>query len=102
LIDYKPVISKRAWIILIGIFVAVVAYVVLQAFKAGQSTVDPGVLSAVADSFSKANNSIFQKGFGLFSSIPTVAYLIVLASLSLWTLDSFLSRLKHHSPEVEG
>ncbi len=101
LVDYKPVISKRAWIILIGIFVVFVAYVVFQAFETGPTAVNQDVLSIVTDSISKANHSMFQKGFGLFSSIPTVAYLIILASLSLWTLDSFLSKLKHNQSEVE-
>jgi len=101
LINYKPVISKRAWIILIGIFVAFVAYVVFLAIEPGPSVNNQDVMSIVTDSISKANNSIFQKGFGLFSSVPSVAYLIILASLSLWTLDSFLSKLKHNPSEVE-
>ena len=99
--DYKPVISSRTWIVLSGIFVALVSFVIFQAINAAPSPADQGVLSTLADSMSKANTSLVKKGFGLFSSIPTVAYLIVLASLSLWTLDSFLSKLKHHPSNIE-
>lgn len=102
LVDYKPVISSRTWIILTGIFVAIVIFIILQAFKSEPSAVDPGVLTTMADSVSKVNNSVLQKGYGLFSSVPTVAYLIVLASLSLWTLDSVLTRFKHRPSEIHG
>lgn len=97
--DYKPVISKRTWIILLAAFVSLVAYIIIVGIKSGSTTVDQGVWSTVTDSVSKANTSVLQKGLGLFSSIPTVAYLIGLASLSLWTLDSFLLKLKHHPSE---
>jgi hypothetical protein len=99
--DYKPVISKRTWIILIGAFVALVAYIIIGGIESGPSSVDQGVLSTVADSVSQVNASVLKKGYGLFSSIPTVAYLIILASLSLWTLDSFLSKLKHYPSKAE-
>ena len=95
--DYQPVISKRAWIILIGAFVLLMAYIIIEGIESGPSSVDYGVFSTMADSVSKMNSSVMKKGFGLFSSIPTVAYLIVLASLSLWTIDSFLSKLRHNS-----
>lgn len=99
--DYKPVISNRTWIVLSGIFVALVSFVIFQAINATPSAADQGVLSTFTDSMSKVNTSLVKKGFGLFSSIPTVAYLIILASLSLWTLDSFLSKLKHHPSNIE-
>ena len=99
--DYKPVISNRTWIVLSGIFVALVSFIIFQAINATPSATDQGVLSTFADSMSKVNTSLVHKGFGLFSSIPTVAYLIILASLSLWTLDSFLSKLKHHPSNIE-
>jgi hypothetical protein len=102
LVDYKPVISKRTWIILIGMFVAAVVFIILQAFKSEPSAVDSGVLTTMADSVSKVNNSLLQKGYGLFSSVPTVAYLIVLASLSLWTLDSVLTRFKRRPSEIHA
>ena len=99
--DYKPVISNRTWIVLSGIFVALVSFIIFQAINATPSATDQGVLSTFTDSMSKVNTSLVHKGFGLFSSIPTVAYLIILASLSLWTLDSFLSKLKHHPSNIE-
>lgn len=102
LVDYKPVISSRTWIILIGIFIALVIFIILQAFKSEPSAVDTSVLTTMADSVSKVNNSVLQKGYGLFSSVPTVAYLIVLASLSLWTLDSVLTRLKHRPSGIQA
>jgi len=97
--DYHPVISKRAWIILIGTFVILTAYIIIGGIESGPSSVDQGVLSTMGDTLSKVNTSVLKKGFGIFSAIPTVAYLIVLASLSLWTLDSFLSKLRHPSEE---
>ena len=99
--DYKPVITNRTWIVLSGIFVALVSFIIFQAINATPSAADQGVLSTFTDSMSKVNTSLVHKGFGLFSSIPTVAYLIILASLSLWTLDSFLSKLKHHPSNIE-
>lgn len=95
--DYQPVISKRAWIILIGAFVLLTAYIIIGGIESELTSVDQGVFSTMADSVSKVNTSVLKKGFGMFSSIPTVAYLIILASLSLWTLDSFLSKLRLHS-----
>lgn len=99
LLDYKPVISKRTWIILIVLFAALMIYITVAGTEPVSAN-DQGTWSAVSGSMSKFNTSLLEKGSGLFASIPMVAYLILLASLSLWTLDSFLTRVKHNSSKI--
>ena len=101
--NYQPVISKRTWIILIAIFVFFFIYVLT--FN-GNASVDQnrGILSDVLGSVSKLNAtapvSILKTGVGIFRSVPPVAYLIVFSSMLLWTIDSFLSRMRQRSNEL--
>lgn len=100
--NYQPVISKKTWIILIAAFVLLMIYITVSgkdAAPAGGS----GFWLSVAQSmnvFKTGESSILQKSVGIFSSVPTIAYLIVLASLALWTLDGFLGRFSHRSSEI--
>ncbi|MDO9613686.1 MAG: hypothetical protein Q7J86_04085 [Bacteroidota bacterium] len=102
--DYQPVISKRTWIILIAAFVFLMVYITVSS-PATTQVKEPGFWSAISGSLQKINtsgaSSLWQSATGLFASIPTMAYLIPMASLALWTLDSFLARFRHSASEVQ-
>jgi len=101
--NYQPVISKRTWIILIVAFILLLIYITVSSQDAAPAS-NTGFWSTVSGKIGLLNNqeasSILKKGTGLFTSIPTIAYLILMASLALWTLDSVLTRFRHHSPEI--
>lgn len=102
--DYQPVISRKVWIILLVAFVALVVYVL--GFGPESSQVEnPSLWSAIPEALPKVNtkglSTIWQSTTGLFTSIPTMAYLIVLASMALWTLDLLLTRLRTTSPDIQ-
>lgn len=96
--DYQPVISKRTWIILLSAFALLVIYTLVSAGSAAPSA-DSGLLGTVSgklQSFTSSKLSkIWEKGAGIFSTIPPLAYVIILSSLALWTLDSFLTKFRH-------
>jgi hypothetical protein len=96
--DYQPVISKRTWWVISIIFIGLIIYISISGGDNSQANV-PDSRSLITESLSKINSgglSFLSQGLGIFSGIPAVAYLIVLASLALWTLDSFLNRLRHN------
>lgn len=101
---YQPVISRKAWIILIAAFVALLVYLSVSGQEASPAN-DSGTWSAIKDSMQKVNTTGLSNAWesvnGLFASVPSVAYLIVLASMALWTLDLFLTRMRHSSSEVQ-
>jgi len=101
--DYQPVISKRTWIILLVIFVLFMIYITVS----GQDTTtanNTGIWSTVSGKLAALNtkevSKIWQTGTGLFTSIPPVVFLILTASLALWTLDLFFTRFKHNPSHV--
>lgn len=102
--DYQPVISKKAWIIIIAAFVLLLVYILAS----GQSTPDSGTgfLSNFFGKLSTINNagatSALKTGMGIFKTIPPIAYLIVISALGLWTLDSMFQRFRHQSSEVNN
>jgi len=102
--DYKPVISKTTWMILIAAFVLLVIYITVSG-KETTTAPDSGLWVKISGSLDqlKANevSSIWQKGIGLFSSVPSIAYLILTASLALWTIDFSLTRLRHHASKIQ-
>jgi len=102
--NYQPVISKRTWIILIVVFILLLIYITVSSQDAAPAS-NTGFWSTVSGKIGAFNNqeasSILKRGTGLFASIPTIAYLILTASLALWTLDSVLSRFRHHSSEIQ-
>jgi hypothetical protein len=101
--DYQPVISKRTWIILIAAFALLMVYITVSGPETTQVK-EPRFWSAISGSLQKVDtkgvSNIWQSATGLFASIPTMAYLILMASLALWTLDSFLARFRHSASEV--
>jgi len=103
LADYQPVISKRTWIILIAAFVLLLIYITVSAKETGTVS-GPGFWSTISDSLNQIKinevSSFWQKGMGVFSSIPPIAFLILTASLALWMLDSFLVRFRHRTSEI--
>lgn len=102
--NYQPVISRKAWIILIVAFLSLLIYITVSSQEA-TGVKDTGFMSTVQDSLQKVNtkglSNVWQSANGLFTAIPSIAYLIVLASLALWTLDSFLTRLRNSNAEIQ-
>jgi hypothetical protein len=102
--DYQPVISKRTWIIMIVAFILFMVYITVSGQDSASSN-STGMWSRIFSSLNalKTNevSSVWQKGVGMFSSIPSIAYLILTATLALWTLDLFLNRFRHHPSEVK-
>jgi len=101
--NYQPVISKRTWIILIVVFIFLLIYITVSSQDAAPAS-NTGFWSTISGKIGAFNNqeasSILKTGMGLFTLIPTTAYLILTASLTLWTLDSVLNRFRHHSSEI--
>ena len=102
--DYQPVISKRTWILLLIIFVALMIYITVSGKGTGSAT-GTGIWSTIFDSLNRIETkevtTLWQKGMGVVSSIPLIAYLILTASLALWTLDGFLIRYRHRTSEIQ-
>jgi hypothetical protein len=102
--NYQPVISKRTWIILIVAFVLLLIFITVTGQDAAPAN-STGFWSTVSGKIGALNNqeasSILKRGTGLFTSIPTIAYLILTASLALWTLDSILSRFRHQHSGIQ-
>jgi uncharacterized protein with PQ loop repeat len=102
--NYQPVISKRTWIILIVAFVLLLIYITVSSRNAAPAG-DTGFWSTVSGKIGGLNNqeasSILKTGMGLFTSIPPIAYLILTASLALWTLDSILTQFRHQHSRIQ-
>jgi len=102
--DYQPVISKRTWIIMIVAFILFMVYITVSGQDSASSN-STGMWSRIFSSLNSLKtdevSSVWQKGVGMFSSIPSIAYLILTATLALWTFDLFLNRLRHHPSEVK-
>ncbi len=96
--DYQPVISKRTWIILLAAFVLLIIYILVTGSTTAPAS-DTGLLGSFAGKLHSLNTSgltkFWEKGTGIFSTIPPIAYVIVLSSLALWTLDSFMAKLRY-------
>jgi len=103
LLDYKPVISKKTWIILSTAFILIMIYITLSG-KESSSTGTSSLWSSITGSLNSLKStevtSLWQRGMGIFSSIPPIAYMIVIATLTLWTLDSFLQHIRHSHSKV--
>lgn len=102
--NYQPVISKRTWIILIVAFILLLIYVAVSGQDSAPAS-NTGFWSTVSGKIGAFNNqeasSILKTGMGLFTSIPLIAYLILTASLALWTLDSVLTRFRHQHSRIQ-
>lgn len=103
LAGYQPVISRRTWIIMLVFFVLLMIYIT---FSSQGTTLanDHGFWSTVSGKLSSLNTNevskIWKTGTGLFTSIHPVVFLILTASLALWTLDLFLTRFTHNPSKV--
>lgn len=102
--DYQPVISKRTWIVMIAAFVALIVYILYFGHDTAPAQND-GVMSVLSESLQKLPtdkvSNVWHTASGIFASIPSVAYLILLASVALWTLDMFLTRMKHENSHLQ-
>jgi hypothetical protein len=102
--DYQPVISKKVWILIIVGFISLVVYILASSQQITQVK-DTNTWSAIPDVVHKLNttalSNVWQSVNGLFASIPSVVYLILMASMALWTLDLFLTRLRHSHSEIQ-
>lgn len=98
--NYQPVISRKTWVVLGVLCVALMVYITVSGSGSGTETA-PGFWSNLLGSIEKVNSqevgSVWQKGMTWFGSIPTVALLIVASTLSLYTLDTYLTRLRHRT-----
>ena len=102
--DYQPVISKRTWIILIVAFVLFLVFITVSGQDSDSSN-STGMWTRIFSSLNalKTNgvSSVWQKGVGMFSAIPSIAYLIFTASLALWTIDLLMNRHRHYPSGVK-
>jgi hypothetical protein len=98
--DYQPVISKKVWIILTVAFILLLVYITVSSQEANPVK-EPRFLSTISDSMQKDVSNVWKSATGLLKSIPPITYLILTASLALWTLDSFLVRFKHTASKVQ-
>lgn len=98
--NYQPVISRKTWVVLGVLCVALMVYITVSGSGSGMETA-PGFWSNLLGSIEKVNSqevgSVWQKGMNWFGSIPTVALLIVASTLALYTLDTYLTRLRHRT-----
>ena len=102
--EYQPVISRKAWIILIAAFVSFIIYMLFFGQTPSQAG-DSATWSALQDSLQKVNtkgiSNAWQSINALFASIPSMAYLIMLASMALWSVDLLLTRVRHSHSEIQ-
>ncbi|HZL08471.1 MAG TPA: hypothetical protein VFC65_00620 [Prolixibacteraceae bacterium] len=102
--NYQPMINKKTWIILIVAFVLLMIYLAVSGKETATDS-NLGLWSVASDSLSKIARSevlsVWNKALGIFTSIPPLAYLIIVASLTLWTLDSFLIRFRQTSSSIQ-
>ena len=102
--DYQPVIGRKAWIVIIAAFIAMVAYVLFTGNETTQAP-DNGIMSVIAESAQKLNtqrvSTMWESVNGMFASIPSMAYLIIIASSLLWSLDLYLTRMKNAQSNIQ-
>ncbi len=100
--NYQPVISRRTWIILIVAFVLFLAFIIISGNTTDTSG-DLGLWSYFSKSLPEVDaqaSLLLKKSTGVFTNIPLVAYLILIASLALWTLDSIFVRFRHTPSKI--
>jgi hypothetical protein len=100
--NYTPVISKRVWMILITLFALLIFY--FLAFGQNASEWGKGlffnIFGSVETIKSPEASTVLNKGMDLFKSVPSIAYLILIASLALWIIDSFFTNLRHRGSKL--
>lgn len=104
LVTYQPVISKKTWIILVAALILLVVYILASGNPASSGS-ETGIWSTFSESLKQLNSgqvsSAISKGKGMFTSIPAITYLILMAALGLWTLDSLISKFRHDLSKVD-
>ncbi len=102
--NYQPVISRRTWIILIVAFLLLMIYITVSSQEITPAN-EPGIWSSVTGKLANVNtrevSKIWAQGMNMFLSVPPVAYLILTATMALWTLDSLLIRLRHDHSKIK-
>ena len=102
--EYQPVISRKVWVILIVGFISLVIYILYSGQETPQGS-NTNIWSSLPDALQMMNtkgiSNLWQSVNGLISSIPSVTYLIILASMALWTLDLFLTRIRHSNSDIQ-
>lgn len=102
--DYQPVIGRRTWIVIIAAFIGLIAYMI---FAGTETTQVPqsGIMATIAESTQRLNtkgvSNMWESVNGIFASIPSMAYLIIIASSILWSLDIYLTRMKHIRSNIQ-
>jgi hypothetical protein len=96
--NYQPVIGRTTWIILGLVFAALLIYITVS----GPATVTesgPGLWSNLLGKVESSSsvNSFWQKGMTIFGNLPPVVFLILGASMALWTLDAYFTGLRHRT-----
>ena len=73
-------------------------------FGQGNAQTGGGLISNLVDKLSAANNAgatnALKTSLGMFKSIPPIAYLIVISTLALWTLDAVLQRFRNQTSKL--
>jgi len=102
---YQPMIDRKTWILLIAAFLGLILYILFSGDNAAAASTT-GFWSAFSDSIGQLKSTgiqnFWQKGVGVFSTIPMVAYLIVIASLALWNLDYLFERLRQETSKMKS
>ena len=102
--EYEPVISRKTWILMIAGFIGLVVYILLTGNETAQSP-EISLMTNVAESVNKLNtqglSNMWHSANGFLASIPSVVYLIILASSALWTLDILLTRIRHSQSTIQ-
>lgn len=102
--DYTPVISKRTWIILVALFIVLIGYAMVfgSSSAAGSTGLWSGLLEKFGSLRSSESSNVLSQSVGFLKSVPAVAYLILIAALALWTLDSVFTNLKHRTTDLHA
>lgn len=101
--DYQPVIGRKSWILIIAAFIGLIVYILLTGNETTQAP-PSGIMATLAESAQKLDtrglSTMWESVNGMFASIPSMAYLIIIASSILWSLDFYLTRMKHGQSNI--
>ena len=96
--NYQPVISRTTWIILGLAFAALLIYITVSGSATAPES-NSGLLSNLLGKVESSStvNSFWQKGMTFLGNLPPVVFLILGASMALWTLDAYFTGLRHRT-----
>lgn len=102
--DYQPVIGRKSWILIIAGFIGLIVYILLAGNETTQ-TPQSGIMSTLAESAKKLDtrgiSTMWESINGMLASIPSITYLIIIASSILWSLDFYLTRVKNTQSNIQ-